>query len=246
VNVTAAAAERRSPTRNGGAKDVGAIVVGGDYRALGVARSLGRRGIPVWVLAEKDDALARFSRYVGRTVPVAELGSADLVSKLLELAEEEGLDDWALIPTGDESAAMLSRHRETLARRFVMTVPPWEVLRWMYDKRLTYELADDVGVEHPWTAYPRNAAEVETLECQFPVILKPAVKPVFNRLTAAKAWRVDSRCELLKRYDEACALVAADTLMVQQFVPGGGESQFSFADLCLAGSVLASATARLS
>src|SRR5947208_677859 len=125
-----------------------------------------------------------------------------------------------------------------------MTVPPWEVLRWMYDKRLTYELADDVGVEHPWTAYPRNAAEVETLECQFPVILKPAVKPVFNRLTAAKAWRVDSRCELLKRYDEACALVAADTLMVQQVVPGGGESQFSFAALCLDGSVLASATAR--
>jgi D-aspartate ligase len=139
---------------------------------------------------------------------------------------------------------MLSRHRETLARRFVMTVPAWEILRWMYDKRLTYALADEVGVAHPWTAYPQNATDVEALDCRFPVILKPAVKPVFNRLTAAKVWRVDSRRELLKRYDEACTLVAPDTLMVQEVVPGGGESQFSFAALCHGGSVLASATAR--
>jgi D-aspartate ligase len=246
MNVTATAPARPSAARNAGSKNIGAIVVGGDYRGLGVVRSLGRRGIPVWVLAGKDDALARFSRYVRRTVWVAELGSPDLVPKLLELAESNGLEGWALIPTADETAAMLSRDRETLARRFVMTVPAWEVLRWMYDKRLTYELADDVGVDHPWTAYPQNAMDIETLECQFPVILKPAIKPAFNRLTAAKAWRVDGRPELLKRYDEACSLVAPDTLMVQQVVPGGGESQFSFAALCLDGSVLASATARRS
>jgi D-aspartate ligase len=246
VNVTATAPARQIPPSHAGANDAGAIVVGGDYRGLGVVRSLGRRGVPVWVLAGKDDALARFSRYVERTVPVGDLDSADLVANLLELAETEGLEGWALIPTADESAATLSRHRETLTQRFVVTVPAWEVLRWMYDKRLTYELAKEVGVDHPWTAYPQNAADVENLACQFPVILKPAVKPVFNRLTAAKAWRVDSPPELLKRYEEACALVAPDTLMVQQVVPGGGESQFSFAALCLDGSVLASATARRS
>src|SRR5438034_1378021 len=41
----------------------GAIVIGGDYGALGVVRSLGRRGIPVWVLTN-EHRVATASRYV--------------------------------------------------------------------------------------------------------------------------------------------------------------------------------------
>ena len=41
----------------------GALILGADYRALGVARSLGRRGVPVWVIRDGDDALAARSRY---------------------------------------------------------------------------------------------------------------------------------------------------------------------------------------
>jgi len=36
----------------------GALVLGGDYRALGVVRSLGRRGVPVWVIRDGGDAVA--------------------------------------------------------------------------------------------------------------------------------------------------------------------------------------------
>ena len=28
-----------------------------------------------------------------------------------------------------------------------MTVPPWDVLAWAYDKRLTYQLAADIGLD---------------------------------------------------------------------------------------------------
>ena len=245
MTVTATRTKQQIRVAGGASRgEVGAIVVGGDYRGLGVVRSLGRRGIPVWVVAEKDEALASFSRYARRAIHSKGLDSAQLVDKLLDLAAREGLDGWALIPTGDETAAMLSRHREALASQFVVTVPPWDVLRWMYDKRLTYELADKILVDHPWTAYPPDRAHVERLHCRFPLILKPAVKPKFNRLTVAKAWRVGNRRELLERYDEACELVAPDTLMVQELVPGGGDSQFSFAALCLDGRVLASSVAR--
>src|SRR5207248_63861 len=63
-------------------------------------------------------------------------------------------------------------------------------------------------------------------------------------LTHAKAWRVDDRGALLARYDEACRIGAADGVMVQEFIPGGGEAQFSFAALCLDGRPLASLTGR--
>src|ERR687886_653112 len=35
----------------------GAVVIGANYRALGVVRSLGRHGIPVWVLRQEDELL---------------------------------------------------------------------------------------------------------------------------------------------------------------------------------------------
>ena len=51
---------------------VGAVVIGGEHPGLGVARSLGRRGIPVYVI---DDQLSisSFSKYVSRTIRVKDL-----------------------------------------------------------------------------------------------------------------------------------------------------------------------------
>ena len=92
-------------------------------------------------------------------------------------------------------------------RRFTITVPSWDVLQRAYDKRLAYRLAAQLGVEHPWTVYPRGRAEVLALDCAYPVILKPAHKEQVNRLMYFKAWKVNDRNELLARYDEASVLL---------------------------------------
>jgi D-aspartate ligase len=219
----------------------GALVIGADYRALGVVRSLGRRGVPVWVLRHGDDRLACLSRFAQRTLPLAD--GADF---LLDLCAEHRLDGWTLFPSGDETAALVARHHAELGKRFRLTTPPWEVTRYAYDKRLTYPLAETLGLDVPRTWYPRGRDDVAALDCEFPVVLKPAVKDGFNRLTAAKAWRVDSRDELLARYDEACSLVEPEILMVQELIPGGGAEQLSYAAICDAGRPLAALTARRS
>src|SRR5689334_15440154 len=53
-------------------KDVGALVVGGDHPGLGIARSLGRRGISVYILDDKY-CISRFSRYATRVIKVDDL-----------------------------------------------------------------------------------------------------------------------------------------------------------------------------
>lgn len=222
----------------------GAVVLGSDYRALGVVRSLGRRGIPVVVVRHGDDRLAAVSRYARKTVDLPDGGPEPQVDFLLRLATREGLEGWALVPSADESAAMVARHEDELGERYTLTTPSWEVMRWAYDKRLTHELANRVGVEHPVTAYPRSRDEVGALPVEFPAIIKPAIKEDFNPLTAAKAWRVDSHASLLERYDEACTLVDPGVLMVQELVPGNGDSQFSYAALCAEGRSLAHVVAR--
>jgi predicted ATP-grasp superfamily ATP-dependent carboligase len=70
------------------------------------------------------------------------------------------------------------------------------------------------------------------------------VKVEHNRLTAAKAWRVDSKAELVERWREAVELVPSDVLLVQELVPGGGETQFSYAALWRDGVAVAGITAQ--
>jgi D-aspartate ligase len=124
-----------------------------------------------------------------------------------------------------------------------VAAPPASAMEVAYDKRATHALATELGVPQPRTRFPAGRAEVAALECEFPVILKPAFKHDDNRFTAAKAWRVESRRELLARYDEACSLVPPHVLMIQEFVPGGGRAQLSYAALCRDGEPLASVSA---
>jgi predicted ATP-grasp superfamily ATP-dependent carboligase len=221
----------------------GAVVIGGDYIALGVARSLGRRGIQVWVLHDRLHGNAAASRYTRRHLAWPE-DSAARLALLLELPTRYGLDRWALFPTDDEAAALVARHHQTLSEHYSLTTPPWDVLQWAYDKRLTHALAMRVGVAHPWTRFPRDKTAVAALECPFPAILKPVVKNLTNPFTLARAWRVDDPRQLIRRYDEACRLVPPEVIMVQELIPGGGETQFSFAAICSQGRTLASLVAR--
>lgn len=223
----------------------GALVVGSDYVvALGLIRSLGRRGIPVWVLV--DDGVAFASRYCARALPWPGVRATDRrkLEYLISLAQQHGLEGWAIYPTGDREAALLARNRRMLSRWFQVTAPDWKVLQVAYDKRQTYRLAAELGIDHPRTTYPSSRDELARLEWSFPLILKPAVKEEWNAFTMARAWPVRSRQELLARYDEACSLVSPDTVMVQELIQGGGESQFSYAGLWTDGHPLASLVAR--
>lgn len=240
VSPTSVTPESRSSDR----RCTGALVMDADYRGLAVVRSLGRNGIPVWVLQHGDQLLASFSRYTRRTLSWPSQNEQEKVDFLRDLADREGVRDWVLFPTGDEGAALVARHHHTLSEYFQLTTPPWDVLQWAYDKRLAYRLADSAGVSHPWTIYPANRDELAASECPYPVILKPAYRSGFNRLTASKAWRVDNREQLLARYDQASTLVEQGILMIQEFIPGGGDSQLSYTALCQNGRPLASLSAR--
>jgi D-aspartate ligase len=223
---------------------IGALVIGGNLNGLTITRSLGRQGIPVWVTTPPDVKLASFSRYALRTVPWPNVEPEAQVEYLSELGARHNLDRWMLFPTSDESAALLSKFHTALSRRFCVTTPTWDILRWAYDKRLTYQLAAEQQVDYPSTICPASEADLEAAACAFPAILKPATHAAVNRFTADKAWPVANRRELFARYREARELIPPDLILLQELIPGGGESQFSYAALCRDGQPIASLTAR--
>jgi protein-S-isoprenylcysteine O-methyltransferase Ste14 len=137
-----------------------------------------RPGDMVLVSQSPMSKIARFipiptvSRYAERYLPWPH-PEQEQVSYLLDLCERYGLNGWALFPSDDETAASVARRHSTLATRFRLTTPPWDTLRWAYDKRCTYEVAASLGIDQPPTFFPRNRDEAAALDCSFPVILKP-------------------------------------------------------------------------
>ena len=96
----------------------GALVIGGDHPGLGVARSLGRRGIPVYVL-EDQLSVSQWSRYVSRVIRVKNIRSERAtVDAVLEVGQKFGLKGWVLYPTRDEHVGGFPRFRKELSEFF--------------------------------------------------------------------------------------------------------------------------------
>jgi predicted ATP-grasp superfamily ATP-dependent carboligase len=218
----------------------GALITGASYRALGVVRSLGRAGVPVCVARTDEHALALASRFVKRRLRWESGPDGIRRDALIELCRRERLEGWTLIPTDDEDAALIAREHDALGRHFVLTTPPWDILRYAYDKRLAYQLAQDAGVPVPET----HLLDTELLDrgLSFPVVVKPAFRTRLSQLPPDKAWRADDAAALAELHGRLGSLVDPKTLMVQELIPG--EEQLSYAALCREGQVLARLTAR--
>jgi predicted ATP-grasp superfamily ATP-dependent carboligase len=222
----------------------GALVLGANYRALGVVRSLGRRGIPVRVVRSDDATIARLSRYARDSLDWSAGDESAQLDHLLGLAGRHGVEGWTVIPTDDETAALVSQMRDRLAERYLVAAPGWEAMRWAYDKRLTYQLGLDLGIAQPQTWFAQALDELDAVGWQPPAILKPAIKRTGNRFVREKAWPVMDNGALRARYDIARGLIPADEIMLQEVIPGDGSSQLSFAALAHEGRAVASITAR--
>ena len=155
-----------TPTGLGNCDQIGALITGADYRGLGVARSLGRRGIPVWLLKRPGHRLAAASKYARNS----ESGRS--------ATKPKALISCSISPSGRElKAGSLSRPTtQSLAwsrgiTRFWPTIlphhPAMDKLSWFCDKRQLNKLARELKVDQPWTVYPRDREEVAQLVVPF-------------------------------------------------------------------------------
>lgn len=219
----------------------GAIVLGGNFVGLGVVRSLGRQGIPVWVVdADHRKSIAQFSRYTKRFIECKK----GVVSLLLEEARQAKLDGWVIFPTSDEYVELLSANFEALSSDYRLAASRPEVTGFALDKRLTYQRAVELGIATPWTFTGQTAAELERHDPPYPLILKPAVNHHFFPHTNVKALPVGSFAELQQRFAQMSLYISPDAILAQERIPGGGENQFSLCALCKEGRVLASIVAQ--
>lgn len=218
----------------------GAIVISGDYQGLGIVRSLGRQGIEV-VVIDDEHSIGRYSRYAVGSYRFRELRTDEqIVGALLSVAERRDVEGWVVYPTREETVAALSRHREQLVERFRIPTPDWSVTRFAWDKRNTYARAAELNIPTPRTWRISSEDELDTVDGEPPYVIKPAIKEHFFYATKCKAWRANSRDELVERFRAAAMLVGTEEVVVQELIPGDGNAQVAYCAMFKHGRPVAS------
>jgi D-aspartate ligase len=209
-------------------EQVGAIVIGGEHPGLGIARSLGRRGIPICVIDDQH-SVSQFSKYVTRVARVEDLrDEQNTVESVMDVGQRYGLKGWVLFPTRDETVAAFSRHRVRLAEFFRVTTGNWDSVKWAWDKKNTYDRAAELGIPVPRTFNPRNKTELADLYSRLPLAIKPAVKENFFYATGAKAWRAETPDQLDDLFRRATRQIRPEEVLIQEIIPGDGQRQYSY------------------
>ena len=223
-------------------RPAGVVILGGAHGTLALARSLGAQKVPVW-LVSADTPLPRFSRYAHRqmTWPGPEDGGA--VAFLLDLAVTQGLEGFLLIPGGDPEVRLVAQSIEQLSDAFDVVLPPWEQLKWVCEKPLLYRRARELRLAIPLTYEFTSLEQTTAAELRFPVVLKPNMGGS-SRFARAKAILASDQASFLTAYKSAAEEIGVENVVVQEMIPGGGESQFSYAALWNRGAPVAEFIAR--
>jgi predicted ATP-grasp superfamily ATP-dependent carboligase len=222
----------------------GAVIVGGDYQGLGIARSLGRHGIPVCVV-DDETCIARASRFVKHVVRVRDLCTDGSLLDALTLARQRlSGPRCVLYATRDETVAAIAANREKLVGDFLVPTPEMAAIRHAWDKRQTYRLAAQLSIAIPRTWFPQSEEDLADVPSDGPLVIKPAIKEHFYQAARAKAWRADHREQLISGYRRAAKIIPRSEIMVQDLIPGGGQEQYAYCAFFREGHAVASMTAR--
>ena len=197
-----------------------AIVLGAETAGLGVVRALGRHGVPVVVLHYGAADTAHRSRYVTARARICPPHEDEAAFVTAVLAAAERYAGGLLIPTSDEAVVAVSRNLSALAERYIVACTPWEITAMFIEKRLTYELAQRIGVACPRTITPASRDDVLRYagHARFPCLVKPSRGYRFVARFHTKMFMVYTRDELLARYEQATA--AGCEVVLQEFIPG--------------------------
>lgn len=203
------------------------------HGGLGVIRSLGRRGVPVYGVHEGPWAPAANSRYLhGRCFWQPSPDDVERVQAgLKKLADRIG-QRAVLVPTDDAGAIFLAEHGEELRPWFLFPDPPRDLPRRVAGKYSLYELCREIGVPSVKAAVPQSAEETREFaaEAGFPLIAKLTTPWTSGRGGLRSTSILADARELDEAYG-ACAAVGVG-LMLQEFIPGGASRDWFFHGYC--------------
>jgi D-aspartate ligase len=188
---------------------------------LGVIRTLGRIGVPVYAITEDRWTPAGVSRYCAGRFVQPSTGLEDpelLLGRLVEVGRQLGRPTIP-VPTDEEAAVLIAEHATELSDYFLLPQVPPGLPRRLASKGGLYELCRETGVPAPASAVPKTIGEVNEFAARasFPVVAKNLEAWVRRRAPAVPGTTV------LRAPEELLALAAtwgeAPSVILQDYIP---------------------------
>lgn len=206
------------------------VVLAPGYVGHGVARSLGRLGIPVYgVHADRRSPAARSRYWRGNFIwAIDGAPPAESIDYLLRLGRRIGLRP-ILIPTDDVSCLFVADHDAELRTEFRLPTQPAGLARSLASKEQMYHLCKRHSIPTPETSFPKSRADVVDFiaGATFPIMLKPIENRAAQRDPNMRMAVIADARTLLRRYDEM-ETPESPNLMLQEYIPGGPEAVWMF------------------
>ena len=150
-----------------------AIVLGMHLNGLGMARSLGIKGIEVYGIDYTKDAEAFYSKYCKRKFifPNPVVYPEECLNQIINLGSNLA-DKAVLLPSNDYYTEFVSKYRADLSRHFLFNIPDAETLKSIFDKSRQYRLAEQLGIPFPRSYSPKNLRDLKESPLSYPVVIK--------------------------------------------------------------------------
>jgi D-aspartate ligase len=217
----------------------GVLIIGGHYSSLVILRSIARRSIPT-ILLDHKICIGQFSQYADKFIrcpPPQQENS--LFDFLLRLAQENNLVGWVLFPADEYSMVFLSKNKDRLEKLYRVPVSPWDTLRAVSDKKLAYQLAQEIGISTPLTCFRKaeeglNKADTSCPKetdipavTQFPALLMPSCWEPLDKSTHTKVITVNNMTELQSQFHRLKLISPQIEIAVQELIPNHAENWHS-------------------
>jgi predicted ATP-grasp superfamily ATP-dependent carboligase len=191
------------------------------HGALGVARTLGRVGVPVYAVVEDAYTPLAMSRYLTKafvwdSCPI----DPESFVKAMSLIAESIARPTIIIPMDDLSAVFVAENAANLARWFIVTPVPPHLPHQLANKACLHALCAEIGIPSARSVVPHSFDDVKafTEGTEFPVVVKAAEQwlPLKDTLCAKVIQTREQLLDFCENYDYA----RSQRLIIQEYIPG--------------------------
>jgi D-aspartate ligase len=198
-----------------------ALILGGSENALSITRSLGKRGIAVYV-SVSEGVHALYSKYSTIRFPIAKGAKAsDYWGELLFSANHTDLHGSVIFTGSDDGVDFVARNQKELEKHYVLDDSLPELHLDMLDKKKTLRMAQSIGMPIPnfWEIEETDHVDKILPQIVFPVIIKPVNSHLFQQMFDGDKYFFAKDSDDLVRFLPK-ALQTGLKFMISEFIPG--------------------------
>lgn len=204
-----------------------------DHMGLDIARSLAKRGIPVYGIDSDTSVPGRYSKFchfVKSPNPESN-GENDYLQFLVDIGRKLSCKA-VLFPLSDMHVLLCSRNRDTLQKFYEFVMPAHKTLKRLATKDGLQAITRELNIPVPQTFFVRKNSEIEAIarDITYPAIIKPTESTYWHVSKIGKLLRtglLDGRAKVIQCHNSTELIQAYhriagydNRVVVQEVIPG--------------------------